>query len=327
MLLAPSVTITLVPLSRHTSLTTQLAVPTRPLAPVTLSRSESAPTTGHGHHAATLARGLLTFYNGSFVPVTVPAGTVLMGSDGVQVRTDQAVSVPAGNPPIYGQATAPAHALSPGARGNIPAADLGSPCCAVSLLVKNLAPFTGGSDARDFRAVAQADLEALTTTLKATLVHAMPQAFPLQPGERVIPTGCQQRIRTDHAVGEEASVLTVQGAETCAGVAYQQQDLTQQATIALTKETSPGVHYELLGTSVPRVVGLTPFTVQVSGTWVYVLPSTELRVLAQQITGDDRQEAAHYLLQTGVITRASIPAATLPGDPGHIHFLILLIGG
>lgn len=47
--------------------------------------------------------------------------------------------------------------------------------------------------------------------------------------------------------------------------------------------------------------------------------------LAQQIAGKSQQDAKTYLLRTGFITRATVPAP-LPKDPGHVHFLIL-IGG
>src|SRR5712691_3470932 len=70
----PTVTIDVVPVTRSVTLTTPLALPTRTLAPVTLSKAEAAPTTGRGHQDSRAATGILTFYNGLFTAQTVPVG-------------------------------------------------------------------------------------------------------------------------------------------------------------------------------------------------------------------------------------------------------------
>src|SRR5437764_5143943 len=62
----PTVTVTLVPIQKSRELTTTLAIPTRSLPPVTLSKSMKAPTTGHGQQDASRAKGAVTFYNGLF---------------------------------------------------------------------------------------------------------------------------------------------------------------------------------------------------------------------------------------------------------------------
>src|SRR5438552_1598937 len=72
----PTVTIELVPISKHISFTTQLTLPVRTLAPVTLTKSAKTPTTGKGHQDATTATGTLTLYNGLFTQQTIPIGTV-----------------------------------------------------------------------------------------------------------------------------------------------------------------------------------------------------------------------------------------------------------
>src|SRR6266566_7844470 len=66
LIIYPTVTITLVPVQKSTQLTTTLPIATRSLPPITLSKSLTAPTTGHGHQTATRATGNLTFYNGLF---------------------------------------------------------------------------------------------------------------------------------------------------------------------------------------------------------------------------------------------------------------------
>ena len=59
---------------------------------------------GVAHVPATVAHGTLTFYNAATYPQTIAAGTVLTGADGVQVVTDAAAPIPAGNPPLFGSA-------------------------------------------------------------------------------------------------------------------------------------------------------------------------------------------------------------------------------
>lgn len=320
----PTVTITLVSLSKTVTYTTPLDLPTRTLAPITITRSQTTSTTGKGHQNARAASGILTFYNGNFSSQLVPAGTIYTGSDGVKIITSEAVTIPAANPPYLGQATVQASARRAGSVGNIQAYDVNG-TVSNAIVVKNLVPFTGGRDARDFQAVAQRDLDTLTATLKTALVESIPQAFSVQPGETVTPTNCMFRTSTDHRVGEEATIVTIQARYTCRGMAYNQRQVQQQATAALTRQTTPGANYTLLGTTAPQVISLTPFTVRLSGTWIYVLPQDYERYLAQQIAGKSQAEARAYLLHTGVITRATVPAA-LPKDPGHIHF-VLLIGG
>ena len=61
------------------------------------------------------------------------------------------------NPPSYGHVAVAAHAVNPGARGNIPAYDINLACCASSVLAKNTEAFTGGQDERDFPTVRQED--------------------------------------------------------------------------------------------------------------------------------------------------------------------------
>ena len=318
----PTVTVTITPIAKTITATMALALPTHQLAPVTLTQSRIAPTTGHGHQNAQKAVGSVTFYNGLSIAQSVPAGTFLAGSDGEQIITDQAAFIPPNAPPEDGSVTVPAHALYAGAQGNIAVDDV-SLALSSSLTVKNLRPFTGGQDARDFSVVARADLDALTHALQAALVANVPQAFHMQQDESVSPIDCQFTTTTDHRVGEEATTITMTATETCKGMAYRQDDLQQQATAVFSKQTRPDATYELLRTTVLQIVSVTPLLVRMSGTWVYLLTPDYQDFLAEQVAGETPGQAQKYLLGTGFITKASIPAQ-LPKDPGHIHFLMLI---
>src|SRR5437016_4757813 len=47
------------------------------LSPITLTHSQSVPTTGRGHQDARAATGFITFYNGQLQSITVAAGTIV----------------------------------------------------------------------------------------------------------------------------------------------------------------------------------------------------------------------------------------------------------
>src|SRR6266699_5119221 len=109
-LLMPTATITMLPVARTITLTTAIRVHARQVPALTLMQSTDVPATGIQHQAARRARGYITWYNGQFASLTIPAGTMLIGTNGVRVITDQAAPIPPGNPPIYGHVTVPAHA-------------------------------------------------------------------------------------------------------------------------------------------------------------------------------------------------------------------------
>ena len=317
----PTVTIAVVPVTKQVSLTTPLALPTRALAPVTLTRSLTATTTGKGHQDARSAAGVLTFYNGQATAQSIPGGTVLTGSDGVKVATDQAITIPPGTPPTYGQASVIAHALVPGSVGNIAAGDINT-TIALAVFVKNSA-FAGGQNQRDYPAVSQYDQDQLTVRLRDALAQAIPQAFPLALGEQVFPTDCTFKVSPNHQIGAEATALTITAGETCTGIAYNSQQLTQRATALFTQQATPGTHYQLVGEVQVRVIGVSPLTVSCRGLWAYALPQDYEQFLAEKIAGDSPQQAQQYLLQTGFLTRATVPKK-LPPDPAHIHFQVYI---
>jgi Baseplate J-like protein len=230
-------TITILPKSQQVTLSETLQLG-RLLHPVTLSESQTVNTTGTGHQDAREAHGFITFYNGEFTSVTVSAGTVLTGADGVQIVTDQDATIPAANPPVFGHVTLSAHAAQPGRKGNIPAYDISHACCAPSVLAKNSSSFSGGQDERNFQAVAQADIENAASTLKTTLAARSNGALQgqLQPGEQVATLPCSPTVSPDHQVGAEAIRVTVIVSETCRAVAYSSTELQRKALLLLSSQ-------------------------------------------------------------------------------------------
>jgi hypothetical protein len=332
-LLAPTVTITLTPVVRTLTLTSTAALG-RQLAPLTLSQAQSVPTTGHGHQDAQVATGRLTLYNAAFTPQTVEAGTRFSSATGIAIVTEGGVTIPADAPPLIGQATIPAHAALAGPQGNLPALAINE-AVSGSLYVKNLTPFAGGQDARDFPVVAQADLEQVAAHLKANVTASMTTALhsQLAPEESwLVPPSCTPRVRADHAVGEEAARLTVTVSETCVALAYRAQAVQQRATQGLTQQASRtlGSSYQPFGSVNVRVLRATlrastvwlTFTAQ--GDWIYQLHPQQLVPL---LLGRPRDEALRLLLHQPGIRTATISGiegnAPLPTDPQHVTFLEL----
>src|SRR6266699_1980207 len=191
-LLAPSATVTIISVPRTITRTTAIQVSGKELLPLTIMQSTTAPATGKQHQDATRAVGTITFYNGLLTSQTIATGTILTGSDGVQVITDQPAIIPAANPPLEGHVTIPTHALSAGAGGNIQAYDINQACCATSVVAKNTRSFTGGAPARDFIIVTIHDLETATGAIKTTLFKSEQAALTteLNPGEALIAPPC-----------------------------------------------------------------------------------------------------------------------------------------
>jgi hypothetical protein len=316
----PKTLVILYAVEKPAYLITTLDVPTRTLAPITLTRSLTISTTGQGHQDARAATGLLTFYNGNVNPQTVAIGTAFTGRDGIQVSTDQSVTIPAADPPSFGQATLTATTIRAGSRGNIHAYDLNG-AISSSLFVKNLQAFTGGRDARTYKAVGQQDIQNLTSTVQKTLDQAFTSAFTLRPGEQAQSTNCYTTTTANHKGGDEAQTVTLNGSETCSAIAYNQSQLQAVATQAFTAQTKPGTRYTLVGSLQSTVASVTPLTVHLTGSWVYVISQEYEQYLAENIVGDTPQQATAYLLKTGAIAQASVPN-TLP-QAMYITFLVL----
>ena len=333
-----SVTVTLVAKSQRVALqgTLQLG---RALNPITVSQSQSIPTTGHGHQNARAATGFITFYSGQFNQVTIPAGTVLTSSSGVQVVTDQDAVIPAANlnPPEFGQVTVSAHVTNPGSQGNIAAYDINQTCCATSVLVKNTAPFQGGQDERNFQTVAKSDIDQAAAPMKATLAQSINGALQgqVKQGEQLQTLPCSPTVTSDHQVGEEATQVKVTTSATCSGIAYNGQELTSKVTQLLTTQaaTKLGSAYSLLGNVQVTVTGATRakqvmLSFSSVSTWVYGISSQQQHHIGVIIAGKNTQQALRLLNRLPGIENASLQfsgfgdASRIPKTLSTIHLMI-----
>ncbi len=293
---APTVTVTLTPVVKTISTTATLTVGGagtevngRVLAPLILSQEQTAPATGRGHQDAERGAGMLIYFNGSFAPQTVDAGTVYTGADGVQVATNATVTIPAatpGNPPQFGQGAVTAHALLAGANGNIRAGDIA--VTGSALQVSNN-PFSGGQDSRDFSYVTKADIQGVVSALTPRLLQSEQAALTAQltNAESLTAPACTPGVNANHHAGEEAGSVTVTVSETCNAVAYNPKALENAAVRILTTQEMKqlGSGYRLYGQvqmSVTKAT-ITPKSAVLSfstrGTWVYQLNETRVKAL------------------------------------------------
>jgi hypothetical protein len=332
---SPTATVTIIPKSQQITVNGTLQLG-RIVAPITLSQSQTVATTGKGHQDARNATGSITFYNGQLNSVSVPAGTVLTASNGVQVITEQDALIPKAWPPIEGQATIAAHTVTPGSLGNIPAKAINQACCALSVLAVNLAPFHGGQEKRDFQTVTKSDLDTTTETLTSGVAASMQAALQgqVQSGEALVTPSCTPTVSADHRVGEEAVTVKVTVSETCSTVAYDPLALKSQATQLLTmhasKQLSQG--YSLLGdiqvtVKQATVTGAhTTLEFLCQGTWVYALDKASQAHMKTLIAGKTKQEALRLLASLPGIERIAMnwdESTKLPNTPSTIHIVIL----
>ena len=344
-----STTLTVTALSTGTPDPTRQQVAARLLEVGSPTQSQSGPTTGTGHAPARMGEGTVTFYNPAPYAQTVAAGTVLTGNDGVEIVTDAPAVIPAGNPPIEGEATVPAHATVIGPQGNIAPLDLNGLCCLAGISVKNTMAFHDGQDAYDFPMVTQADIDQAAGPLVATLTAATQERLQgeMHQSERLAgQVQCQPAVTPDHPVGSDASQVTVSVQVTCHAQAYDHEAVVRLVRGALMQQatTTLGSGYVLHGTISTTITpagapphakpGTLTLLVTGQGTWVYQISTAEQAGLSRLIVGLSRQAAVQVLQQqeAGHLAAVHIQISglwasdtTLPTEPARIRLVV--VGG
>jgi hypothetical protein len=347
-LLAPTATVTIVPLSKTVTATGTLTVVTGPanaaraeipgrvLGTITMSQAESVPTTGTGHQDAQAAYGTITLYNAAPYVQTVSAGTLLTGSDGVEVLTDSEAVIPAAVPPTEGQVTVLAHAVLPGPAGNIAAHDIYGQCCRLNVFAANSA-FTGGESARSFPEVTTHDISAVAQSLETQLTRSMQAAFAPQVRDDetlIVPLPCTPLVAPDHQAGTEASTVQVTVSLICTGEVYRTSAYEAQITQMVTHAAHPpGAGYAQTGTIQASITETTyrrdfavTLAVKGAGTWTYQITASERAAMVERIAGHSRAQATAFLLAMPGVESAAIDeehSNQLPTDTSRIQVMIV----
>lgn len=342
-LFTPDATITIIPNTQPIR-TTQMIMVTagqatrthlqgRALSTITMSQERTVSTTGKGHQDAKAAQGDITFYNAATFPQTVTAGTLLTGADGVQVITEQDALIPAASYPIFGQRTILAQSVIPGPGGNTQAGDIYGPCCRLNVSAVS-GVFTGGQQARDYQTVTTQDITTVAASMKTNLSQSVQAALQTQvhSDETLItPLPCQQNVKPDHQIGEEAVQVTILVSETCTGLTYRTEAWHTLATqiIAQQAHNQLGDRYTMQGevqASINRVsqkeVAVTLQTT-IAATWGYQFTQMQQTQIKAQIAGKSKSQALHTLLHIPGIQTVSIESASLPTDVNRIHLVFL----
>jgi len=320
-----------------TSNTAKHEVAARFVSAISPASEAFGQASGVTHVPAVAAGGTLTFYNAATYPQTIAADTVLTGADGVQVLTDAAAPIPAGDPPLFGVVTVNAHAVLVGSRGNIAALDIDGLCCVAGVAVKNTAGLSGGQDAQTYTTVRQADVDGLARPLIDTLTQDAQAGIRVQlrPQEWMVTIpACSNAVNADHPAGSRATQVTVTVAVTCRTEVYDQQAALRLAASSFTQETATtlGTNYALVGRVMTTLVsvivtdpkrGTLTLSIEAEGVWVYRWSPKHLGALAKRIAGTQKQEALVLLLREAGVQAASIhlsggEGTTLPAGPSQI---------
>jgi len=136
--------------------------------------------TGLKTYPALFAHGTLTLSNGSVISQELPKNFIIPANNGIEVVTDSAVYVPAGNADGFGVSTVSAHLLTSGI--NMSTLSINQ-VIGTSLYVRNLTPFTGGRAAYTVKVVTPQDILTATNAVRALVASqkAQIQAFLAKP--------------------------------------------------------------------------------------------------------------------------------------------------
>ncbi len=194
--------------------------------PSTQTQSQTVDATGSGQTDATNATGTLTFTNTFKKEFTYDAHSTFVSKSRVQVAIDEDAIVPAADSNgVSSVTTVRAHAVEPGAAGNIAAGDVDNSLAGSSkqvISIKNDEAFTGGQDVQTYTFVQQSDIDGSATSLKNTTQQSAIDDIhqQLQPNEHLVgDPQCTSNVSSDHNTGDRVSQVTVTVTTTCKATA------------------------------------------------------------------------------------------------------------
>lgn len=310
----PSATITLVPHEEEVAadLTYGVAVPGAEYDimiepdPIehTVVFEQTIPATGERYEPDGTASGTVQFMNAMTTPIEIPAGTRLVGTNGVSYRTQYDVIVPAADPfgsLSLGTVTVEIVASIAGPDGNTPAGTI------VGQL-DNGAYFTNrdaidGGTMRRIVVVSEDDIAALQEAAAAELsARAEPEfdgiidpVLTLVPGSKVIEDPV---IELSHEVGEDAEEVSIRATQTVRGAVFDRTQLEAQARDEVGRRLAAqaGSGVILLGPTVtiddpvPLDEAETAFQVHASAVVRAVITTEEQEALINEVTGKSIDE-------------------------------------
>ena len=322
-------------------------VQARQLTFTTKAQSKTVSATGQRKTPATRATGTISFYNSS-TEYFVAANTVFTDAQGRQFANDALVDIPAGNPGTgtYGRAVAPAHALTMGAAGNLPAGDITNmPCCGDAAVgVTTTSAFTGGQDPQNYTVVQQSDIDTVANAFKQPAQQSAQTALNglKHANEQFVnKPQCTNNVTSNANAGDKATSVTVSVTATCTGEVYDQVGAETIAANLLKGEADKdtGGNYALSGNVLSSLTSVTAnspgnltLLAKAQGVWVYQFDATAKSNLAKLIVGKTQNDATTILLQQAGVSKVdgvSIPngGTTLPTDFNQITIVVQPVAG
>jgi len=313
---------------------------------------KTVPVTGKGHHNATQARGIEVLSQVQLNDPSKPIDLVISGltdANGLQITTDEVVSISNG-----ATVKIPAHIAQAGSAGNIPADDFDGQIEIVDTITNvrtgtayasNPAPFTGGTDARDFTFVQQADLDKVTKPFLAQVTTTTQQRVMQQihTGEYLAKDmQCNPKISSNHRVKDEASDVTVQVSLTCQALVYSEQTVHTAAASVYQHDgvAKFGDGYSVVGDMVMGTIttlnsptnNAAQLSLNVAGIWSFQYTDARKQDIERIVAGKP-QDAARLLLSTRkdiqsvAISTSGIPGSALPSSSENIKIVATKVDG
>lgn len=318
---------------------TTRAIPDR-LLTNSASDGRAVSSTGTQTIPGTQARGTLLFDNSSPQSFFLQSGTPFMASDNVQIVLAQGVTIPPRQEGADGTISAPAQAAVPGAAGNIAVGALTTTCCNSQVVVSNSQAFSGGTDPRTVRVVAQADLNSARATLTPGLEMQALQKIQHQIAAGEVKAGTpvfSVVSSSDQPVGARSDTVTVQVSVTATVTVYNVQTARQMALQLLGEKAAqnPGDTYR---PNTPPVVdtpivtaqeknGVIYLSVRVHGVWFYQITQQQIDLWRQSIKGATSQLAQAFMNQqpgvAGVNIQLPFGADHLPASLDQIQVVLV----
>ncbi len=290
------------------------------------------------------AAGALTFLNTTSSAKTL-SSVILRGASGVPITFNGPITVPAVPP---SEITVTGFAVNVGAGGNIGALDINGNCCTAGIIVKN-GSFGGGQDPQAHAVVVQADINAATNRLVASL---RPKALSdlqqqVHANEQVVPNTLQclnralSDITVNHNAGDHASSVSAGGTVVCTEEVYDHDGALSMAKSLLKADVSKklGTNYAppldkdiAAGVTQATVIdtkGTVSLNVSAQGLWVYQFSKTVLQGFKNTIARESEQAAMNYLLQQPGVKSVNIQISsgnTLP-DAADITIKLATVPG
>jgi hypothetical protein len=312
--------------------------------------TDTVNATGHAQVPAKTATGILTFSNGSASQMTI-APTPITSANGIQVIADQNVTIPAAdqNNGTLGTATVAAHAVTPGASGNIAAGSINGTCCVAgnAIFVKNTNAFTGGQNAQDYHFLQTSDITPVTNAHQAALKSDAQNDVKgqMKSGEQLLGNNinCDDPKTTEDVTpgpnGVNVTTAHVTVSVSCNATVYDANALQTIAQKALQQDASkdPGAGYILAGSIVTQTQpqtsqnGPITFSVTAKGIWYYQWTDALKTALLNKIKGKSKAEAQTILNSYKGVGKATIDISnggtTLPTDINQIKLDIVTVNG